>query len=286
MPRGVPKSGFRKTNKRMVLNTILNNPLEMYTNETDEEIAEKLSDRFEILDVMTNSAIDGDVKALIVSGPAGLGKSFTVENALSKMNEDKYTIIRGMVNKTGLFKTLYQYRRPGNVIVFDDADRIFFDDDSLNLLKAVCDTMKKRVVSYLSEFKLVDEESAEVLPKQFEFEGTIVFITNMDFDRMIDAGHKIAPHMEALVSRSHYIDLAMKTKRDYLIRIKQVVAKGMLKDHGLGPNEQKEVMAFIEKHQNSLRELSLRIAIKIGTLRKTNSNWEKIARVTCCKGLA
>lgn len=288
MPRGVPKAGFRKTKKRVARMMEDVGPLDIVTSETDEEIRTKLADRFDILSDMTEAALNNDIKALIVSGPAGLGKSYTVEEKLDTVDDARKIVIRGMVNKTGLYKTLYQYRFPGCVVVFDDADRIFFDDDSLNMLKAVCDTMKERKLSYLTEYKLIDEETAEVIPKQFVFEGTIVFITNYDFDDMIGRGHKIAPHLEALVSRSHYIDLAMKTRRDYMIRIKQVVEdQGMLRAHGLSETQEKDVMMFIDKHQDQLRELSLRIAIKIANLAKSRPNkWQKMARVTCCKGIA
>lgn len=289
MPKGVPKAGYRKTKSRVAKMMLENKnvPLEVVSNETDDEIRAKLSDRFDILSDMTDGALNNDIKALIVSGPPGLGKSYTVEEKLSQVDDARKIIIRGLVNKTGLYKTLYQYRFPGCVVVFDDADRIFFDDDSLNMLKAVCDTMKERRLSYLSEFKLVDEDTAEVIPKQFVFEGTIIFITNFDFDDLIMRGHKIAPHLEALVSRSHYIDLAMKTRRDYMIRIHQVVENGMLRNHGLSDKQEKEVMKFINDHQNELRELSLRIAIKIGNLAKARPfKWQKMARVTCCRGLS
>ena len=136
--------------------------------------------------------------------------------------------MKGYVRATGLVKLLYQYRNAGQVIVFDDADAIFFDDVSLNLLKAVCDTTETRRVSWLSEGSLVDEETAVRIPRNFEFKGTIIFISNYDFDAMIDRGHKLAPHLAALVSRAHYIDLAMKSRRDYLVRIRQVIEEGLL----------------------------------------------------------
>lgn len=286
MPRGVPKSGVRMTRKRRAMIDLAPTlPLEV-SHETDAQIEQKLNDRFDILEEMTLSAVAGDVRALIVSGPGGLGKSFTVDKALDCLPRERWTAIRGTVNKTGLFKTLYQYRHPGNVIVFDDADRIFFDDDCLNLLKAACDTMKTREISYLSEFKLVDEDTSEVIPRQFVFEGTVIFITNQDFDTVIASGSKIAPHMEALITRSHYIDLAMKTRRDYLIRIRQVVNQGMLRDQGLNKQQEQEVLDFIDENQDKLRELSLRMALKLSTLMKTSKDWRRTARVTCCKGVA
>jgi hypothetical protein len=253
--------------------------------ETDEQVEHRLAERFEILDTLTEACTVGNARALIVSGPAGLGKSFTVERRLADWdpNEINHTIIKGYVRATGLVKTLYQYRQAGQVIVFDDADAIFFDDVSLNLLKAVCDTTERRRVSWLSEGVLIDEESAERIPRGFDFDGTIIFISNYDFDAMIDRGHKLAPHLQALVSRAHYIDLAMKTRRDYLVRIRQVIKEGLLDK--LTPSERQDVIAFIDNNNETLRELSLRMAIKLGSLRREagHDKWERIARITCCK---
>lgn len=285
MPRGVPKNGVRMTKNRLEKASATRTPAPVST-ETDEQIDAKLNERFEILEEMVDGALASDVRALIVSGPAGLGKSFTVEEKLAEFGQEDidYTIVKGYVRATGLYKLLFQNQAKGQVIVFDDADSIFFDDVSLNMLKAVCDTTEVRRVSYLSEAVLVDEDSATRLPRSFTFNGTIIFITNYDFDEMIDRGHKLAPHLQALVSRSHYVDLAMKTRRDYIIRIRQVLAKGMLAKNGLTKEQEQDVVNFIDKHQDTLRELSLRMALKLGTIRKSSAkDWEKIARITCCR---
>lgn len=289
MPRGVPKAGYRKTVAAVARQTgsdMLQKvvPMVVVQNETDEEIEARLAERFDILSELTDAAIKGHSRALVVSGPAGLGKSYTVEEKLQDWDPDSvnHTIVKGYVRPTGLYRLLYQHRMPNQVIVFDDADAIFFDDVSLNLLKAVCDTTERRVVSYMSEKIMVDEDEAVTIPKSFEFKGTIIFITNLDFDQMIEKGHKAAPHMQALVSRSHYIDLAMKTRRDYMVRIKQVVKQGLL---GKMPKaQQDDVMAFLDKNQDKLRELSLRMAIKVAAIRKLDKpNWMAMAKATCCK---
>lgn len=254
--------------------------------ETDEEINQRIMDRFDVLGLLAEACTLGTSRSLIVSGPAGLGKSYTVEEKLSEWDPSGYNhlIVKGYVRATGLLKLLYNYRKDNQVLVFDDADTIFFDDTSLNILKAVCDTTEQRRVSWLSEGTLIDDETGEEIPKTFDFNGTIIFITNLDFDAMIDKRHKLTPHLQALVSRSHYIDLALKTRRDYLIRIKQVVKAGMLSRILNNTNQETEVMDFIEEHQASLRELSLRMAIKIANLRKSSDkDWQRIARVTCCK---
>lgn len=253
------------------------------TQESDAEIEQRLGERFDILDVLTEACTVGNARALIISGPAGLGKSYTVEKRLRDWdpNELNHTIVKGYVRATGLVKLLYSYREAGQVIVFDDADAIFFDDVSLNLLKAVCDTTERRHVSWMSEGKLIDEESAILIPRTFEFEGTIIFITNYDFDAMIERGHKLAPHLQAMVSRAHYIDCGMKTRRDYLVRIRQVIKQGLL--DFLDSQQRSDVIAYIDSNHHRLRELSLRMALKLGSLRKSNDNWQRMANITCCK---
>jgi hypothetical protein len=256
--------------------------------ETDAQIEAKLTERFQVLEDLTKGAVKGDVKALIVSGPAGLGKSYTVEQVLESYDPDSScsTQIKGYARATGLMKQLYKYRNAGDVVVFDDADAIFYDDVSLNILKAATDSSQKRMISWMSEAKFEDDDG-DIIPRRFEFKGTIVFITNIDFDAMIEKGHKLAPHLSALISRAHYIDLAMKTKRDYYIRIKQVVKQGMLSKAGFTMDEENDVVAFVEKNFANLRETSLRSVIKIAALRRSNpSRFESLARITCCKNAA
>jgi hypothetical protein len=280
MPKGVyerkPRNSKNNAAERLA-------DMQVISKETDEQIDARIAERFEILDILTEACMVGNSRSLIVSGPPGLGKSFTVEKTLAEFDPNgvNHIIIKGYVRATGLIKMLYRFRETGQTIVFDDADTIFFDDTSLNLLKAVCDTTENRRVSWLSEGKLVDEETGEAIPTTFDFEGTVIFISNLDFDAMIEKGHRIAPHLSALISRSHYIDTGLKTRRDYLIRIRQVIRNGMLSN--LSDNEREDVLRFIEENSDRLRELSLRMAIKIGNLRKSNSKWEKLARVTCCK---
>lgn len=54
------------------------------SQETDEEIIDRLRTRFNILNDMTRAVKAGDVRAMIVSGPPGVGKSFGVEEVLSR----------------------------------------------------------------------------------------------------------------------------------------------------------------------------------------------------------
>jgi hypothetical protein len=251
--------------------------------ETDAQIEARLADRFDILDVLTEGTIVGNSRALIVSGAPGVGKSFGVEKLLRQYDPagETYTIVKGYTRPTGLVKLLYQYRHAGNIIVFDDADSVFQDDIGLNILKCVADTTDRRTVSWLSEGKLVDETTAEIIPRSFDFEGGIIFLSNLNFEYLIDKGSRIAPHLEAMMSRAFYLDLSMRSKRDSLIRIRQVIKAGMLAD--LPPASRDDVVGFIEANFERMRELSLRSAVKLAALRKTSARWEKIASITMLK---
>ena len=286
MPRGVPKSGFRNTRKRQAIN-FAQQVIKPVRVETVAEIETKLKDRFEALEVMAEATGKGINRSLIVSGPAGLGKSYTVEAKLEELESmgHSVTYIKGYVRPLALYKLLYETRHAKSVLVFDDSDSVFYDDVSMNLLKGACDSTDRRVLHWLSKsIEKEEDEEGESIPEKFEFEGSIIFITNYDFDAMIASGNKLAPHFAALVSRSHYLDLAMKTKMDYIVRIKQVVRGGMLKSRGFNAAEETMILEFIVNNMERLRELSLRMVVKISGLYKMDKkNWQKLASQTCMR---
>ena len=135
------------------------------SNETDEEILTRLRDRFEILDDMTRAVKSGKVRAMIVTGPPGVGKSFGVESVLAKHDvfanvaQDeklkKYEVVKGAMSALGLYSKLYHYSDKKNIIVFDDCDSVLLDDLSLNILKAALDTSAKRMIHWNTDSHLL-----------------------------------------------------------------------------------------------------------------------------------
>jgi hypothetical protein len=90
--------------------------------------------------------------------------------------------------------------------------------------------------------------------------------------------------LDALESRCHYIDLQMDTNREKILRIKQIVGDGMLNRYAFEQVTQDEIVAFIVANQDKLRELSLRMVLKIADLKKSfPKNWVAMARTTCMK---
>jgi hypothetical protein len=256
--------------------------------ETEEQIMSRIRERFDILHEMTKACVNGDIRAMIVSGPPGVGKSFGVEHEIEKATLfDKLAgkrlraeVVKGSATPIGLYQTLYKYSDPNCVLVFDDCDSILLDDVALNLLKGALDSGKKRKISWLSESSTLRREG---IPDSFEFKGSVIFITNLKFDTM--KSQKLRDHLDALQSRCHYLDLTLDTMRDKVLRIKQIARDGVLfSDYDFEECVQDEIVAFMETNQNRLREMSLRMALKIADLRKSFAgNWKRMAETTCMK---
>ena len=256
--------------------------------ETDEEVIARIGERFDILDQMTKATIAGDVRAMIVVGPPGVGKSYGVEKQLEHSGlfdqlsgrRVKYEVIKGAMTPIGLYCTLYKHSDKNNVIVFDDCDSVFQDDLSLNILKAALDSGKKRRIYWNSDSAMLRREG---VPDMFDFKGSCIFITNLQFQNL--KSKKLQDHLEALQSRCHFIDLTLNTLRDRFLRIKQIYLKGELfADYDFSQEQGNEVIAFMETNQNRLREISLRMALKIADLTKVSSdNWKALAATTCMK---
>jgi hypothetical protein len=257
---------------------------------SDDEIMERLRTRFTILDDMTRAVKKGDVRAMIVTGPPGVGKSFGVEKVLAKhdvfadvaQNEKlkKYEVVKGAMSAIGLYKKLYEYSDKKSILVFDDCDSVLLDDLSLNILKAALDSSKKRTIHWNTDSRLLRSEG---VPNSFEFKGGAIFITNIKFDNV--KSKKLRDHLEALESRCHYLDLTIDTEREKLLRIRQVVSEcGMLDDYEFSDVEKMVLIDFIDDNKKKLRELSLRTVLKIADLKKSMpSNWRAVAEVTCMR---
>jgi len=256
--------------------------------ETDDEILERLGERFNILTEMTKAVKQGDIRAMIVSGPPGVGKSYGVEAVLAKDDlfnklaerKPKYEVVKGAMSALGLYAKLYEFSAEKNVVVFDDCDSVLLDDLSLNILKGALDSSKKRYIAWNTDSRLLRSEG---IPDRFEFKGSAIFITNIKFEHV--RSKKLRDHLDALESRCHYIDLQMDTAREKILRIRQVVKENeMLADYEFEPCVQDEIIEFVEKNQDRLRELSLRMVIKLAGLRKSfPTTWTSMAKTTCMR---
>jgi hypothetical protein len=257
------------------------------SRETDAEIIERLRERFDILDDMTRAVKSGKVRAMIVSGAPGVGKSFGVEKVLGKhdlmaniANDEKlkkYEIVKGAMSAIGLYSKLYEFSAEKNILVFDDCDSVLLDDLSLNILKAALDTSKKRTIHWNTDSRLLRSEG---VPNSFEFKGGAIFITNINFQNI--KSKKLQDHLAALESRCHYIDLTIHTEREKMLRIRQIVSDGMLQEYGFSTEQEAELVAFVDENKKRLRELSLRTVLKTADLMRSfaGDKWKRVAQIS------
>lgn len=253
-----------------------------HREESDAEIVERIRERFEMLREMTKAVKKGDVRAMIVSGPPGVGKSHGVEEVLDRYKTmetlgagKSFEVIKGAMSPIGLYCKLFNMADKGKVVVFDDCDSIFQDELSLNILKAALDSKKNRTIHWNTDsFKLRNEG----VPDSFKFEASAIFITNLKFDKVKG---KLREHLQALESRCHYMDLTIDTDRDKMLRIKQVIQDGMLNNYKLSDEVKEEIIDFVDINKNRLRELSLRTVLKVADLAHAfPDKWEAMAENT------
>ena len=251
--------------------------------ESDEEIIERLRERFDMLKEMTKAVKKGDVRAMIVSGPPGVGKSHGVEEVLERYKTletlggtKKYEVVKGAMSPIGLYVKLFKYADKDNVLVFDDCDSIFDEPLALNILKAALDSKKTRTIHWNTDsFKLRNEG----VPDSFRFEGSCIFITNLKFDNV--KSKKLRDHLAALESRCHYMDLTIDTEHEKMLRIRQVITDGMLDTYSFDDELKEEIIDFVDINKKRLRELSLRTVLKVADLAKAfPDRWEAMAENT------
>lgn len=251
--------------------------------ETVEEMRIRIAKRFTVMDKMANGLVKGTIRSLIISGAPGIGKTYTLEQHLKAAHENgsiDFSSIKGKCSPIGLYIHLWENREEDCVVLLDDVD-VFSNEDVLNVLKAALDTGEERIVSWGTASNYLAERD---IPNNFEFKGSIVFITNADIDAEIDRGSKMAPHLDALRSRSIYLDLGVHTSREIMIRVEDVITStDMLQKRGLSEAQTVNALEWMKENVDRLRSVSLRTALYLADFINTDSDWSDVAEVTLLK---
>lgn len=252
--------------------------------ETDEEAIARIKASFEEMEDIVSCVGEGVIRGLIVAGLPGVGKSHNIQECLrayegfGKLTDTKtVTYVSGKTTPLALYMSLWESRGPDQLVVYDDCDSVLWEEDSQNILKAALDSRAVRRITWNTTSRVLDKAD---IPNSFDFEGRIIFITNINFARMRDS--KVKAHLDAIRSRCHYFNLTMGSARDIILRIKYMVSEGMLNKYGFPPELVQEIVDFVEEHQVDLEELSLRMVTKIADLAKGRPDrWKRLARTTC-----
>lgn len=261
-------------------NKLQSHYIETDTNETTEQRVSRIEKRFRVMYNLCNGVIQGFIRSLIVSGAPGVGKTYTINRMLDAAHEKniiRYKFIGGaQVTGVNLYKLLYEMREKDCVLLMDDSDSLYDDELSLNLLKAALDTGDRRKLSWLSESNALKKEGQEI-PTSFDYSGAMIFITNKDFQYIIDSDRsELARHIAALQTRSNYLDLQLHRQKDLLAWTTHMVrSHHILVQHGLTRDQEETVIAWCQKHYEQFRVLSIREYMKIGTYMLADpDHWE------------
>lgn len=254
---------------------------------TEEQVEAIIVERFEVMDTLVKSLRVSDIKSLIITGAAGIGKTFNIEQYLEFVERTEgqhWGSVGGKCTAFGLYEALYEFRNEGSILVMDDVD-VFEDETQINLLKKALDTSKRRVIDWRSASRQLDERG---IPDSFEFKGKVIFLTNTNIYAEIARGTKRAPHLNALISRSVTLDLGIHCVKTILIHVRNVMRKSnMLVERGLTSWQQEQVIKWLEDNRDNLATLSLRTPLMIGEYIKTcSSSWETMCRHTMLTPIA
>jgi hypothetical protein len=234
-----------------------------------------INERFGFVEKLVTMVASNVQPSAIITGEGGLGKTYTVVKTLENngykdisdladfqvgtiLNARKcFTMVKGYSTAKGLYRTLFENNK--SVIVFDDCDAVLKDPVALNLLKGALDSYGRRIISWNADMK--DDE----LPRSFNFEGRVIFISNMPQEK-ID---------QAIRSRSMMIDLSMTT--DQKIDRMEYIAKSEEFLPEYDATAKTDALALIREIKDEVKEISLRTLISVTKIRASNDDWKDLA---------
>lgn len=260
-----------------------------------DKVVEKLppvsvQDRWDSYETFIDMVIDGLGKSAISYGIGGVGKTYTVTQALKRRNlqeyledvhlpgSDSYDYIKitGKSTATAMYKALYEHN--GKLIIFDDCDSVLLDPTSVNILKGALDTTGDGTISYGSAKKIKDSDG-EPVPQRFSFNGKVIFISNLPAKDM----------PQPLRSRSLTINLSM-TAKETIERMRTFIDTMPFQDnHGnpiqVNAEDRKAAIDFLDENSDKIDigDLNARtlgqIALIKKKVRESNSHldWKKVA---------
>ena len=240
--------------------------------------------RFEFVSKLVTMTGKKKAKSVIISGPGGLGKTYSVMEALTKAGlkdlsaigeydvgkvfdtRKCFKFIKGYSTPKGLYRTLYENRHM--TLVFDDCDSVLKDPVALNLLKSALDSFGKRYISWNAETRGDDS-----LPTSFEFKGQIVFITNVPLDRLD----------QAVRSRSMCIDLTMSAQ-DKLERMEEIAKSDKFLPDASSTSK-KDALDFLKAKKDEISDLNLRSLIQVVNIADSgDKDWKDLAKYVIGNG--
>lgn len=239
----------------------------------EEQDFSTLETRYASVERFIEKICAGSIRSMIVSGPPGVGKTYSIEQFLRKYSTEKYKVVTGHMSMLSLYGNLYSLRNSKNVLVLDDIDSVFEKIEGLNILKAAMDTKAQRQINWESSTPLL---AAMNVPPSFSFNGAVILITNEGRGNM---KKKLAQHLAALCDRTFQIKVADTSRESLLHQINfMILKKGLLSSFNFDEDQIFEILDYINDNAESITHLSLRTAVKLAELVEIDSaGWQQWA---------
>ena len=224
-------------------NNSVNNSVKNTQKKMDETVYSDPKYVFEDIKTLTKFVAQGGSKSLIVCGMGGIGKTYEVTSTLRKIYGepgDKYTYHSGAkISPRSFYSAVFRER--DMLQVWDEADSILKQDDTVMMLKPALDTSGKPAMEYVTNtLPMTGKNEAEirdyclqcdeadtlvytnnpnklkdgemVFPSKFYFDGQMIFISNMRASEIEDA----------IKSRSIFLDVYLSAT-DVMNRMKTIM---------------------------------------------------------------
>ena len=244
---------------------------------------------FDDLSDLVKMVSSGIQKSLLITGMAGIGKTYTVTKEVTDMlgpKGNKWVLIKGKTSPLGLYSALFLNR--DKLILFDDIDSVFANKDTVNMIKAAVDSYDERIISWISpvtvDVSKLDAKSLQKLyddideklstdptnskikyPNQFPFTGKVIFISNINESKMDSA----------IKSRSFVIDITLEAK-DVFNRMESILPD-LLPESSM--NDKQAVLDFLkEKNKDNKKPVDIRTLINgIKCKESGSARWKHLA---------
>lgn len=255
-------------------------------------IVNKVIDKFESVYLTVRLFIenpDTAIKAILVSGDAGTGKTHWVKKAIKDLKLDPqnvYYVKGASISAAALYVILYIFREAGKIVVLDDCDIIHKAPGEknaiLDMLKGATELTKgERTIAWIkaSPNDLMKKNN---VPMSFDYQGSVIWITN---DTIEDISKKAKNHWNAISSRFNQVKVYLSNEEKLCYTLFLIEEYGMLgknceaKEGGYSLSIQKDTIEYIKEHWESLNEITPRVATKIADMRENYpQHWKTMVK--------
>jgi len=205
------------------------------------------------LSFFTTTLLTGNARALLVSGPGGIGKTHHIISTLQSSGQD-FVRVSGRITAFQLYHELKANN--DKIVVLDDTDELMRDSQALSVLRAVLETHGTRNVQWNNKNQPGDN---------FDYQGSIIVLTNLS------PWESNNPALRALVSRTLAVSFSFDRGqlRDYIL----LMADTVLQD--TTPEHREEIKNYIRDNYLGIKTLSLRTLVNARALQRTDpTKWQ------------